>query len=180
MSSAMALHRSVVRHRAGRIHLVQEEEPARKRPISPEEGVMRIAAPVLMLASYRNQALHVFVRPALLATSIHITKSRQRGEGLGVIFFFSRQREAFLSSWFIVTHCCVHRWALHLLLLPTGALLLWVHLHPWQVVSGNTLICRGSASSKHLGTTGIIILLNHVWNLSSALDFWYTGPGEAI
>lgn len=83
MSSTVTLHRSVVHHRAGRIHLVQEEEPARKRPISPEEGVMRIAAPVLMLASYRNQALHVFVRPALLATSIHITKSRQRGEGIG-------------------------------------------------------------------------------------------------
>ncbi|KAG7239150.1 hypothetical protein INR49_029901, partial [Caranx melampygus] len=80
MSSTMNLHRSIVHHRAGRIYLVQEEEPARKCPISPEEGVMRIAAPVLMLASYRNQALHIFVRPALLATSIHITKSRQRDE----------------------------------------------------------------------------------------------------
>ncbi|GLD59748.1 dihydroxyacetone phosphate acyltransferase-like protein [Lates japonicus] len=80
MSSAVALHRSVVHRKAGRVYLVQEEEPARKRPISPEEGVTRTAAAVLMLASYRNQLLHVFVRPALLATAIHITKSTQRSE----------------------------------------------------------------------------------------------------
>ncbi|KAF0023336.1 hypothetical protein F2P81_023966 [Scophthalmus maximus] len=80
MSSAVALHRSVVYRRAGRVYLLQQEEPARKRPISPEEAVMRIATAVLMLASYRNQSLHVFARPALLATALHITKSTQRDE----------------------------------------------------------------------------------------------------
>ncbi|XP_040919744.1 dihydroxyacetone phosphate acyltransferase [Toxotes jaculatrix] len=80
MSSTVALHRSIVHRKAGRVYLVQDEEPARERPISPEEGVMRVAAAVLMLASYRNQALHVFVRPALLVAAIHITKSTRRDE----------------------------------------------------------------------------------------------------
>ncbi len=81
MSSTVALHRSIVQRKAGRVYLVQEEEPARKCPISPEEGVIRTAVAVLMLASYRNQSVHVFVRPAMLATAIHITKSTRRGEG---------------------------------------------------------------------------------------------------
>ncbi|CAB1445628.1 unnamed protein product [Pleuronectes platessa] len=80
MSSAVALHRSVVHQKAGRVYLVQEEEPARRHPISPQERVMRTASAVLMLASYRNQSLHVFVRPALVATALHITESTQRDE----------------------------------------------------------------------------------------------------
>lgn len=80
ISSTVALHRTAVQRKAGRVYLVQEEEPARKCPISPEEGVVRTAAAVLMLASYRNQTVHVFVRPALLTTAIHVTKSTRRGE----------------------------------------------------------------------------------------------------
>ncbi|XP_062267831.1 dihydroxyacetone phosphate acyltransferase-like [Platichthys flesus] len=80
MSSAVALHRSLVHQKAGRVYLVQEEEPARRHPISPQERVMRTASAVLMLASYRNQSLHVFVRPALVATALHITESTQRDE----------------------------------------------------------------------------------------------------
>ncbi|KAM9339219.1 dihydroxyacetone phosphate acyltransferase [Symphorus nematophorus] len=80
MSSSAAVHRSVVQRKAGRIYLVQEEEPARKHPVSPEEGVIRTAAAVLMLASYRNQSVHVFIRPAMLATAIHVTQSTQREE----------------------------------------------------------------------------------------------------
>nr|XP_019947093.1 PREDICTED: dihydroxyacetone phosphate acyltransferase-like [Paralichthys olivaceus] len=80
MSSAVALHCSTVHRKAGRVYLVQEKEPVRRHPISPQESVMRTASGVLMLASYRNQALHVFVRPALLATAMHITKSTQRDE----------------------------------------------------------------------------------------------------
>ncbi|XP_053300879.1 dihydroxyacetone phosphate acyltransferase isoform X1 [Pleuronectes platessa] len=80
MSSAVALHRSVVHQKAGRVYLVQEEEPARRHPISPQERMMRTASAVLMLASYRNQSLHVFVRPALVATALHITESTQRDE----------------------------------------------------------------------------------------------------
>uniref|UniRef100_A0A3B4FQH9 GPAT/DHAPAT C-terminal domain-containing protein n=1 Tax=Pundamilia nyererei TaxID=303518 RepID=A0A3B4FQH9_9CICH len=68
MSSTVALHHSIVHHKEDRIYLVQDEDPARQDPLSPEEGVMRMAVVVLMLVSYRNQALHVFVRPGILAT----------------------------------------------------------------------------------------------------------------
>ncbi|CAG5928141.1 unnamed protein product [Menidia menidia] len=87
MSSTAALHRSVVRRRAGRVHLVEDDQPERKHPGSPEEAVMRTASAALMLASYRNQALHVFVRPALLATAMRLTKSRQKGELLSLFCF---------------------------------------------------------------------------------------------
>lgn len=81
MSSTIAIHRSVLHRKAGRVYPVQEEAPARKHPVSPEEGVIRTASVVLMLASYRNQSMHVFLRPAMLATAIRVTKTTQRGEG---------------------------------------------------------------------------------------------------
>lgn len=87
MSSTVDLHGSIVHRKAGRVYLVQEEQPERRRPIKPEEDVMRTAAAVLMLASYRNQCLHVFLRPALLATAMHVTKSTQRDE-LDAFFCF--------------------------------------------------------------------------------------------
>lgn len=87
MSAAVALHRSVVRLSAGRVFLVrEEEEPARKHPISSEESVTRTAAGMLMLASYRNQCVHVFIRPALLATAISVTKSTHRGEKIDLLW----------------------------------------------------------------------------------------------
>ncbi|XP_034436754.1 dihydroxyacetone phosphate acyltransferase [Hippoglossus hippoglossus] len=92
MSSAVALHCSVVHRKAGRVYLVQEEEPARRHPISPRESVMRTASGVLMLASYRNQSLPFFVRPALLATALHITQSTQRDE---LFAFFCFLQELF-------------------------------------------------------------------------------------
>ncbi|KAM3602846.1 uncharacterized protein V6R79_011871 [Siganus canaliculatus] len=80
MSSSITIHRSVVHRKAGRVYLLLEEEPARKYPITLEEGVIRTAAPILMLASYRNQSVHIFVRPAMLATAMHITQTAQRDE----------------------------------------------------------------------------------------------------
>lgn len=98
MSAAVALHRSVVRLSAGRVFLVrEEEEPARKHPISSEESVTRTAAGMLMLASYRNQCVHVFIRPAMLATAISVTKSTQRDE---LLAFFCLLRDV-LSNEFI-------------------------------------------------------------------------------
>uniref|UniRef100_A0A673CK81 Si:ch73-21k16.5 n=1 Tax=Sphaeramia orbicularis TaxID=375764 RepID=A0A673CK81_9TELE len=87
LSSTIALHRSVIYRKSGRVFLLLEDEPARKRPISAVDGVNRTAAAVLMLASYRNQSLHVFIRPALLATAVRITKSTRRDE-LFVFFCF--------------------------------------------------------------------------------------------
>ncbi|CAL8313727.1 unnamed protein product [Lota lota] len=87
MSSNMALHHSVVRRRGGQVFLVEEEGFAGRQPISAEEGVAWRTVAVLMVASYRNQALHVFARPAMLAVAMHITASRQRRE-LQAFFVF--------------------------------------------------------------------------------------------
>lgn len=99
MSSNVALHRSVVHCKADRVYLVQEKEPARKHPIRAEDGVIRIAASVLMLASYRNQCLHVFVRPAMLATAIHITKTTQREE---LFTFFCFLQDVFSNEFIFI------------------------------------------------------------------------------
>ncbi|XP_070705394.1 dihydroxyacetone phosphate acyltransferase [Pempheris klunzingeri] len=99
MSSTVALHRSVVHRKAGRVYLVQEEEPARRRPVSPEEGVIRTAAAMLMLASYRNQSVHVFVRPAMLATAIHVTNTTRRDE---LFTFFCFLQDVFANEFIFV------------------------------------------------------------------------------
>ncbi|XP_037606301.1 dihydroxyacetone phosphate acyltransferase [Sebastes umbrosus] len=100
MSSSVDLHRTVVHRKSGRVFLVREEERERKHPIGPEEDVVRTAAAVLMMASYRNQSMHVFVRPALLATAMHITKTAQRDE---LFAFFCFLRDVF-SNEFIFVH----------------------------------------------------------------------------
>ncbi|XP_067274222.1 dihydroxyacetone phosphate acyltransferase isoform X2 [Pseudorasbora parva] len=74
MSSSMTLHHSVVRCERGRVCLVEEEGPG---PVIQEEGVFRRAAAVLMCASYRNQAVHVFTRPALVAVAMTTAVSRR-------------------------------------------------------------------------------------------------------
>ncbi|KAJ4929110.1 hypothetical protein JOQ06_004729 [Pogonophryne albipinna] len=99
MSSTVALHGSVVNRKAGRVFLVQEEEPARNRPISPEEEMISTAAAVLMLASYRNMSLHIFVRPALLATALHITKTTQKDE---LFAFFCFLRDVFSNEFIFI------------------------------------------------------------------------------
>lgn len=57
---------------------------------------MRTAAGMLMLASYRNQCVHVFGRPAMLATAICVTMSTQRGEKIIIIIIC-----IFLLLWFL-------------------------------------------------------------------------------
>lgn len=72
MSYAVDVHCATVRCEGGRVYLLQD-------PAS-EDPALRTAAAMLMLASYRNQSIHVFVRPALLATAVHVTRSRRKGE----------------------------------------------------------------------------------------------------
>ncbi|XP_026010376.1 dihydroxyacetone phosphate acyltransferase-like [Astatotilapia calliptera] len=99
MSSTVALHHSIVHHKEDRIYLVQDEDPARQDPLSPEEGVMRMAVVVLMLVSYRNQALHVFVRPGILATAIHITKNTRKDE---LFSFFCFLQDVFSNEFIFI------------------------------------------------------------------------------
>uniref|UniRef100_A0A8C1WXU8 Si:ch73-21k16.5 n=1 Tax=Cyprinus carpio TaxID=7962 RepID=A0A8C1WXU8_CYPCA len=74
MSSSVSLHHSVVRCERGRVYLVEEEGPG---PVTQEEGVFRQAAAVLMCASYRNQAVHVFTRPAMVAVAMTTAASHR-------------------------------------------------------------------------------------------------------
>lgn len=95
--SMVALHHSILTRQGERLLLVREEVPVRKHPISAEDEINRTAATVLMLAAYRNQSLHVFLRPAMLTTAIHVTKSTQRDE---LFTFFSFLKDI-LSSEFV-------------------------------------------------------------------------------
>ncbi|XP_052391271.1 dihydroxyacetone phosphate acyltransferase-like isoform X1 [Carassius gibelio] len=74
MSSSLSLHHSVIRCERGRVYLVEEEGPG---PVTQEEGVFRQAAAVLMCASYRNQAVHVFTRPAMVAVAMTTAASHR-------------------------------------------------------------------------------------------------------
>ncbi|KAF7694433.1 dihydroxyacetone phosphate acyltransferase [Silurus meridionalis] len=80
MSSSMALHHAVVQSENGRVRLVEKEGPG---PITQEEAVLRRASSVLMCASYRNQALHVFTRPALVAAAMAMAPSHSKEDVFG-------------------------------------------------------------------------------------------------
>ncbi|XP_061900801.1 dihydroxyacetone phosphate acyltransferase [Entelurus aequoreus] len=74
VSSSLSLHGGLVRVSEGKVHLALEQGGA----TSPEEDLLNRAVLVLSCASYRNQALHVFLRPALLASAIHAASSREK------------------------------------------------------------------------------------------------------
>lgn len=76
----MALHGSVAHCEKGRVQLVEEAGPG---PVTQAEGVFRQAAAVLMCSSYRNQTLHVFSRPALVALAMTTATSHRKGECVG-------------------------------------------------------------------------------------------------
>ncbi|XP_077409640.1 dihydroxyacetone phosphate acyltransferase isoform X2 [Vanacampus margaritifer] len=89
MSSAVALHYPSVRVEKQRVFLVvaEEEVPAGRQPISAEDSLASMAAAMLMMASYRNQSLHLFVRPALLATALSLSRSGRRDEVFATFCF---------------------------------------------------------------------------------------------
>uniref|UniRef100_A0A674EG72 Glyceronephosphate O-acyltransferase n=1 Tax=Salmo trutta TaxID=8032 RepID=A0A674EG72_SALTR len=68
VSSSLALHRGLACVSGGRVSLVVGEPLG---PVTPEEAVFNRAVSVLSCASYRNQVLHVFLRPAMLAVAMH-------------------------------------------------------------------------------------------------------------
>ncbi|KAG9344790.1 hypothetical protein JZ751_010477 [Albula glossodonta] len=76
MSSNLSLHRSVVYCEKGRVQFVKGEELQGSGGL--EDSVFQRAVVVLMCASYRNQALHVFVRPAVLAVAMHASATPRR------------------------------------------------------------------------------------------------------
>uniref|UniRef100_A0A1A8FGN3 Glyceronephosphate O-acyltransferase n=1 Tax=Nothobranchius korthausae TaxID=1143690 RepID=A0A1A8FGN3_9TELE len=79
VSSSLSLHRGLVRISDGRVQLALGQEMPHSAMTSEEE-LLNQAVIVLSCASYRNQALHLFIRPALLAVAIQAASSNKKQE----------------------------------------------------------------------------------------------------
>ncbi|XP_034383452.1 dihydroxyacetone phosphate acyltransferase [Cyclopterus lumpus] len=124
VSSSLSLHRGLVRICEGKVQLAVEQEgpEAPEDPHSaatPEEKLLNQAVIVLSCASYRNQALHVFLRPALLASAIHTASSTQKQE---VFNSFSFLRNMFSNEFILCPGATVQDFEeASYLLVKTGA-----------------------------------------------------------
>ncbi|XP_060769900.1 dihydroxyacetone phosphate acyltransferase [Neoarius graeffei] len=78
ITSSLAIHSNLACVSGGRVRLVVPE--ASGVGLSAEGAEFNRAVSVLSCASYRNQTLHVFVRPALLAVAMHTANSNRRDE----------------------------------------------------------------------------------------------------
>ncbi|KAF1376877.1 hypothetical protein PFLUV_G00216040 [Perca fluviatilis] len=125
VSSSLTLHRGLVRVCEEKVQLAVEQAggPAGPGPhssVAPEEELLSQAVIVLSCASYRNQALHVFVRPALLALAIHTASSNQKQE---VFNSFSFLRNMFSNEFILCPGATVQDFEeACYLLVKTGAL----------------------------------------------------------
>ncbi|KAM7395057.1 hypothetical protein PAMA_006689 [Pampus argenteus] len=125
VSSSLSLHRGLVRISEGRVQLALEQGGLVKpgsphSTITPEEDVLNQAVIVLSCASYRNQALHVFLRPALLASAIHTAASNKKQE---VYNSFSYLRNMFSNEFILCPGATVQDFEeACYLLVKTGAL----------------------------------------------------------
>uniref|UniRef100_A0A8B9JJC1 Glyceronephosphate O-acyltransferase n=1 Tax=Astyanax mexicanus TaxID=7994 RepID=A0A8B9JJC1_ASTMX len=78
ISSSLVLHKNLVCVSGGRVRLVVDEPSGAE--LSTNEMAFNQAVSVLSCASYRNQILHLFVRPALLAVALQTANSNRRDE----------------------------------------------------------------------------------------------------
>ncbi|XP_062857875.1 dihydroxyacetone phosphate acyltransferase [Trichomycterus rosablanca] len=77
MSAHLSLHHSAVHCDDGRVRFVEELGPG---PLTQEETVYKHASAVLICAFYRNQCLHMFIRPVLVLLAMTATKSHNKGD----------------------------------------------------------------------------------------------------
>ncbi|XP_018538670.1 dihydroxyacetone phosphate acyltransferase isoform X1 [Lates calcarifer] len=126
VSSSLSLHRGLVRISEGRVQLAlgQTGGPAApgepRSAVTPEEELLSQAVIILSCASYRNQALHVFLRPALLASAIHTASSNKKQE---VFNSFSFLRNMFSNEFILCPGATVQDFEeACYLLVKTGAL----------------------------------------------------------
>ncbi|XP_051951468.1 dihydroxyacetone phosphate acyltransferase isoform X2 [Xyrauchen texanus] len=77
ISCSLDLHRHLLSVSGGHVQLNVTETP--KVDTTPEEAVFHRAVVVLSCATYRNQILHVFLRPALLAVAMQSSNSCRKG-----------------------------------------------------------------------------------------------------
>uniref|UniRef100_A0A8C9YB29 Glyceronephosphate O-acyltransferase n=1 Tax=Sander lucioperca TaxID=283035 RepID=A0A8C9YB29_SANLU len=116
VSSSLTLHRGLVRICEDKVQLAVEQGFS----VAPEEELLSQAVILLSCASYRNQALHVFVRPALLALAIHTASSNQKQE---VFNSFSFLRNMFSNEFILCPGATVQDFEeACYLLVKTGAL----------------------------------------------------------
>uniref|UniRef100_A0A673JCW4 Dihydroxyacetone phosphate acyltransferase-like n=1 Tax=Sinocyclocheilus rhinocerous TaxID=307959 RepID=A0A673JCW4_9TELE len=78
ISCSLALHRHLLSVSAGHVQLSVTDAP--QVETTPEEAVFHQAVVVLSCASYRNQILHVFLRPALLAVAMQSANSNRKDD----------------------------------------------------------------------------------------------------
>lgn len=78
ISCSLALHTHLLTVSAGHVQLSVTE--ALGVETTPEEAVFHRAVVVLSCASYRNQILHVFLRPALLAVAMQSANSNRKDD----------------------------------------------------------------------------------------------------
>ncbi|XP_038582617.1 dihydroxyacetone phosphate acyltransferase isoform X1 [Micropterus salmoides] len=126
VSSSLSLHGSLVRICEGRVQLAVDQAGGQVGPggahsiITPEEELLSQAVIILSCASYRNQALHVFLRPALLASAIHTASSNNKQE---VFNSFSFLRNVFSNEFILCPGATVQDFEeACYLLVKTGAL----------------------------------------------------------
>lgn len=123
VSSSLSLHRGLVKICEGRVRLAVEQEASMgvtQTTVSPEEELLSQAVVILSCVSYRNQALHVFLRPALLASAIHTASSNNKQE---VFNCFSFLRNMFSNEFILCPGATVEDFEeACYLLMKTGAL----------------------------------------------------------
>lgn len=69
---------------------------------TPEEELLSQAVVILSCASYRNQALHVFLRPALLAAAIHTASSNMKRKTDAAVYLFKGAALGLLKHYYIM------------------------------------------------------------------------------
>ncbi|XP_064196438.1 dihydroxyacetone phosphate acyltransferase isoform X1 [Anguilla rostrata] len=89
VSSSLALHHGLVRVTGGRVRLAEGAAEGAQEPASPEEALFNRAVGALSCASYRNQVLHVFLRPALAAVALE-TAATPRNDDVYSSFLYLR------------------------------------------------------------------------------------------
>uniref|UniRef100_UPI0037E86278 dihydroxyacetone phosphate acyltransferase n=1 Tax=Semicossyphus pulcher TaxID=241346 RepID=UPI0037E86278 len=126
VSSSLSLHRGLVRNCEGRVQLAVEQAAAPagsgepQSIVTPEEELLSQAVVILSCVSYRNQALHVFLRPALLASAIHSASSNNKQE---IFNSFSFLRNMFFNEFILCPGATVQDFEeACYLLMKTGAL----------------------------------------------------------
>ncbi|XP_077443733.1 dihydroxyacetone phosphate acyltransferase [Stigmatopora argus] len=95
VTSSLALHGGLARVSEGRVCLEPGEVGVAS---SPEEELLSRAVQVLSCASYRNQALHVFLRPGLLALALRAVSSGRKQD---IFEHFSVLRDIFSNEFIL-------------------------------------------------------------------------------